>query len=61
MFENRAIGLALFLLPVGILLSEAFRSETGWSAWAYVEFFSAPRNQTVFFRTLKLGALVPAA
>lgn len=69
MFENRAVGLALvlpaavfaaalFLLPVGILLSEAFRTETGWSAWAYVEFFSNPRNQTVFWRTLKLAALV---
>lgn len=69
MFENRAIGLALvlpaavfaaalFLLPVGILLSEAFRTETGWSAWAYVEFFQSSRNQTVFLRTLKLGALV---
>jgi len=69
MFENRAIGLALvlpaaifaaalFLLPVGILLSEAFRTETGWSAWAYVEFFQSPRNQTVFFRTLKLAGLV---
>lgn len=69
MFENRAIGLALvlpaaifaavlFLLPVGILLSEAFRTDSGWSAWAYVEFFQSPRNQTVFLRTLKLGALV---
>jgi len=69
MFENRAIGLALvlpaavfaaalFLLPVGILLSEAFRTETGWSAWAYVEFFQNPRNQIVFLRTLKLGLLV---
>lgn len=69
MFENRAIGFALvlpaaifaaalFLLPVGILLSEAFRTETGWSAWAYVEFFQSPRNQTVFFRTLKLAGLV---
>jgi putative spermidine/putrescine transport system permease protein len=69
MFENRAIGIALvlpaaifaaalFLLPVGILLSEAFRTETGWSVWAYVEFFQSPRNQTVFFRTLKLAGLV---
>lgn len=69
MFENRAIGLALvlpaavfaaalFLVPVGILLSEAFKTDTGWSAWAYVEFFQSPRNQTVFLRTLKLGALV---
>lgn len=69
MFENRAIGLALvlpaatfaaalFLLPVGILLSEAFRTDAGWSVWSYVEFFQSPRNQTVFLRTLKLGALV---
>ena len=69
MFENRAIGLALvlpaaifaaalFLLPVGILLSEAFRSDTGWSLAAYGEFFASPRNQTVFFRTLKLASLV---
>lgn len=71
MFENRAVGLALalpaavfaaalFLLPVGILLSEAFRTDTGWSAFAYVEFFQSARNQTVFFRTLKLGVLVAA-
>lgn len=69
MFENRAIGLALvlpaaifaaalFLLPVGILLSEAFKTPDGWSAWAYVEFFQNPRNQTVFWRTLKLAGLV---
>ena len=71
MFENRAVGLALalpaavfaaalFLLPVGALLSEAFRTDTGWSAWAYVEFFQSARNQTVFFRTLRLGVLVAA-
>lgn len=69
MFENRAIGLALvlpaaifaaalFLLPVGILLSEAFRTDTGWSVSAYGEFFASSRNQTVFFRTLKLASLV---
>ena len=69
MFENRAVGLALampaaifaaviFLLPVGILLSEAFHTDTGWSAWAYVEFFQSGRNQTVFLRTLKLAAMV---
>lgn len=71
MFENRAIGLALvlpaaifaaalFLLPVGILLSEAFQTEAGWSVSAYGEFFATPRNQTVFFRTLKLASLVAA-
>ncbi|MEM8664761.1 MAG: ABC transporter permease [Pseudomonadota bacterium] len=69
MFQNRNEGLALalpaavfaaalFLLPVGILLSEAFRSDGGWSISAYIDFFSSPRDRTVFWRTLKLGALV---
>ncbi|TYB87728.1 ABC transporter permease [Oceaniovalibus sp. ACAM 378] len=69
MFENRTIGLALtvpaalfaaalFILPVGILLSEAFKGDNGFSLMAYVDFFSSPRNQTVFFRTLKLAGLV---
>ncbi len=71
MFESRAAGLALtlpaavfalalFILPVGILLSEAFRDGDTWSLAAYGEFFANPRNQTVFFRTLKLGVLVVA-
>jgi len=51
---------ALFLLPVGILLSEAFRAGDGWSIQAYIDFFASPRNQTVFFRTLKLAGLVAA-
>ncbi len=51
---------AIFLVPVGILLSEAFRSGGTWSVDAYFEFFSQPLNQTVFFRTLKLGVLVTA-
>jgi putative spermidine/putrescine transport system permease protein len=69
LFESRAVGLALtlpaavfaavlFLLPVGILLSEAFRVGGDWSLQGYVEFFSSERNQTVFLRTLRLGALV---
>jgi len=69
MFENRAVGLALtlpaaifaaalFLVPVGILLSEAFKVDGGWSISAYIDFFSSGRNRTVFLRTLKLGALV---
>lgn len=69
MFENRLVGLALtlpaaifaaalFLLPVGILLSEAFRSDAGWGLGAYFEFFSKPLNVTVFWRTLKLAGLV---
>ncbi|MEJ8472806.1 ABC transporter permease [Roseibium algae] len=69
MFLNTREGLALalpaaifsmllFLVPVGILLSEAFRSDLGWSLSGYTEFFSKPLNQKVFFRTLKLGVLV---
>ena len=76
MFSNRVEGLALtlpaavfaaalFLLPVGILLSEAFRTPAelggGWSLTAYWEFFSSGRNQTVFLRSLKLAAEVAAA
>ncbi|MEM9106331.1 MAG: ABC transporter permease [Pseudomonadota bacterium] len=73
MFLNRSEGLALalpaalftflvFLVPVGILLSIAFRTEAGdWSFQGYIEFFSQPLNQTVFFRTLKLGVLVAGA
>lgn len=70
MFLSRAEGFALalpaalftflvFLVPVGILLSAAFQSEAGtWSLQAYFDFFSQPLNQSVFFRTLKLGILV---
>lgn len=70
MFLNRTEGLALalpaalftflvFLVPVGILLSIAFQTESGaWSLQGYVDFFSQPLNQTVFLRTLKLGVLV---
>lgn len=69
MFQNRAEALALalpavlfaslvFLLPVGILLSEGFRGETGWTLSAYTSFFDSALNRTVFFRTLRLGALV---
>lgn len=72
MFLDRKEGLALalpaavftflvFLMPVGILLSIAFQAEDGgWSLQGYIEFFSKPLNQTVFFRTLKLGFLVTA-
>ncbi|MSU90056.1 ABC transporter permease subunit [Rhodobacteraceae bacterium 2CG4] len=71
MFENRTTGFALalpaaiftaalFMVPVGILLSEAFRADGQWSLSGYVEFFSEPLNRTVFWRTLKLGVLVAA-
>jgi len=69
MFQNRAEALALalpaaifaaavFLVPVFMLLSEGFRTADGWTLSAYAAFFSDPLNQTVFLRTLKLGALV---
>jgi len=48
----------VFLLPVGILLSEGFRVEGAWSVQPYIDFFASERNRAVFFRTLKLGALV---
>ncbi len=69
MFHNNREGLALalpaavftallFLVPVGILLSEAFQVDGRWSLQGYVDFASKPLNQTVFLRTLKLGFLV---
>ena len=69
MFDNKAEGLALvlpgvlfaalvFLLPVGILLSEGFRVEGAWSIQPYFDFFASERNRAVFYRTLKLGGLV---
>ena len=48
----------LFLLPVGILLSEAFRIDGTWSLSGYTQFFAKPLHQVVFWRTLKLGLLV---
>jgi len=53
-------ALLLFIVPVGILLSEAFQSDAGWTLNGYIEFFSKPLNRTVFLRTLKLGVLVAA-
>jgi len=69
MFQNRAEALALalpaaifaavvFLLPVVLLLSEGFRLGDSWTLSAYAKFFSEPLNQTVFLRTLRLGATV---
>ncbi|MEZ2133016.1 MULTISPECIES: ABC transporter permease [unclassified Sinorhizobium] len=71
MFQNRAEALALalpaaafasvvFLAPVVILLSEGFRSSTGWSLSAYVDFFSHALNRTVFLRSLRLALEVTA-
>ena len=72
MFSDPREGLALalpgvlfavvvFLLPVGVLLAEGFRSVDGWSIAAYTDFFASGRNRTVVLRTLKLGALVTAS
>ncbi|MEQ5778404.1 MULTISPECIES: ABC transporter permease [unclassified Thalassospira] len=72
MFQNRAEAFALvmpaavfagavFLVPVLILLSEGFHTADGWSIQAYIDFFSHSLNQAVFFRTLKLAAMVTAA
>ncbi|WP_339858242.1 ABC transporter permease [Thalassospira alkalitolerans] len=71
MFQNRAEAFALvlpaaifasvvFLVPVGILLSEGFRTGDSWTIQAYIDFFSQSLNQTVFLRTLKLAAMVTA-
>jgi putative spermidine/putrescine transport system permease protein len=55
---------AVFLVPVIILLSDGFRSPAsdglagGWTLSAYTDFFSSSLNQTVFLRTLRLGAIV---
>jgi putative spermidine/putrescine transport system permease protein len=46
-----------FLLPVGVLLFEAARA-SGGIVGAYAEFFADPLHRTVFWRTLRLGALV---
>ena len=69
MFENRAAGFALalpavvfavavFIVPVGFLLSKSVPADASWPLANYVDFFSHSINRTVFFRTLKLGALV---
>lgn len=72
MFHNRAVAYALalpaaafaaivFLVPVGLLLSEGVHTPQGWSLAAYGQFFSEPLNQKIFLRTLKLGLMVTAA
>jgi putative spermidine/putrescine transport system permease protein len=72
LFGSRSVGLsltlpaaifaaALFLVPVAILLSEGFTgADGGFSISPYVDFFADPRYRAVFWRTLKLGALVTA-
>jgi len=72
MFENRAqafaliapaalFSLAVFVAPVLVLLSEGFRFEGHASLHPVLQFFAAPLNQAVFWRTLKIAALVTVA
>jgi putative spermidine/putrescine transport system permease protein len=72
MFESRTEAAALilpatifaalvFLVPVAILLSEAFHPGGSWSLSAFTGFFAQSLNQTVFFRTLRIAALVTAS
>lgn len=71
MFAERRFGLVLiapaalfillgFLLPVGILLSEAFHTQAGWGFDAFTQFFSTTLNREVFLRTFRLGLYVTA-
>ncbi|SLN70732.1 Putrescine transport system permease protein PotH [Roseivivax jejudonensis] len=52
-----AIG---FLLPVFVLLSGAFRLESGWTLSNFTDFFADPLYREVFFRTFRLGLTVTA-
>lgn len=71
MFAERRLGLLLvapaalfillgFLLPVGILLSQAFQTSDGWGFGAFIDFFSTTLNREVFWRTFRLGLYVTA-
>ncbi len=71
MFAERRLGLLLvapaalfillgFLLPVGILLSQAFQTSDGWGFGAFFDFFSTTLNREVFWRTFRLGLYVTA-
>ena len=48
-----------FVLPVCVLLFDAARASGGIFG-AYADFFADPLHRTVFWRTLRLGALVTA-
>ncbi len=69
MFQSRVEAMALvlpaalfagvvFLLPVVVLLAQGVHIDGQWTLSAYADFFSKPLNRTVFFRTLRLAALV---
>ncbi|PRX10637.1 UNVERIFIED_ORG: putative spermidine/putrescine transport system permease protein [Martelella mediterranea] len=69
MFQSRVEAMALvlpaalfagvvFLVPVIVLLTQGIHIDGQWTLSAYADFFSKSLNRTVFFRTLRLGALV---
>lgn len=47
-----------FLTPIAVLLSESLIRNGGFTLSAYGDFFTTPLYQVVFWRTVKLGALV---
>lgn len=72
MFDNRRIGIALaapaalfvalaFIVPVAVLLSGGFATPQGWGLSRWAEFVGDPLSVEVFWRTVKLGALVTLA
>ena len=75
MFDDKRIGLGLaapaalfvalgFIVPVAWLLSGAFAvpsTTSGWGLARFAEFFGEPLYVEVFWRTVKLGALVTLA
>ena len=69
MFDNPRTGAALaspaaafvalaFLLPIGMLLSGSITTPQGWTLGRFGEFFSDPLSMEVFWRTVRLGAVV---
>lgn len=69
MFDNPRTGAALaspaaafvalaFLLPIGMLLSGSITTPQGWTLGRFDEFFSDPLSMEVFWRTVRLGAVV---
>ena len=69
MFDNPRSGAALalpaavfvalaFLLPIGMLLSGSITTPQGWTLGRFAEFFGDPLSMEVFWRTVRLGALV---
>lgn len=48
----------VFLVPVVVLLAQGVHIDGQWTLSAYADFFSKSLNRTVFFRTLRLAALV---